>query len=110
MKKLCALAAFAFIGYICHYDIKYGTIPTATEAVQVSKAQPAETKAASSSSTYTKIKIKPGDTVLSIIEELTKKSIPVSMNQMITDFKKLNNGTAPEDIQIGKTYKFPIYK
>ena len=48
MKKLCALAAFAFIGYICHYDIKYGTIPTATEAVQVSKAQPAETKAASS--------------------------------------------------------------
>lgn len=72
MKKLCALAAFAFIGYICHYDIKYGTIPTATEAVQVSKAQPAETKAASSSSTYTKIKIKPGDTVLSIIEELTK--------------------------------------
>ena len=32
------------------------------------------------------------------------------MNQMIKDFKKLNNGTAPEDIQIGKTYKFPIYK
>ncbi|TYR82394.1 hypothetical protein FZC66_02005 [Priestia megaterium] len=110
MKKLCTLAAVAFIGYICHYDIKYGTIPVSTETVQATANVAETTQEKPKSDHFVKVKVKAGDTVLSIIEQTADDSISVSMKKMITDFSQLNNGMSPEDIQIGKTYKFPVYK
>ncbi|MEC0664699.1 LysM domain-containing protein [Priestia flexa] len=109
MKRLSALAALAFVGYICHYDIKYGTIPSSTEAAPVI-ANAEKEKPTQTTTHFIEVRVKAGDTVLSIIEKALKGSIPVSINQLSKDFTSLNNGLSPHEIQVGKTYKFPTYK
>ncbi|WP_110111355.1 hypothetical protein [Bacillus sp. CGMCC 1.16541] len=110
MKRLSVLAAVVFIGYICHYDIKHGTIPSSYEE------QPAQevmnmTKQSVDENTksYNIVKVRAGDTVLSIMEQQLKGPLPVPINQLVKDFKELNEIEA-ETIQVGKEYKFPTYK
>jgi hypothetical protein len=110
MKKLGFLIVFIFLFYIVQYDIRHGTLvpgqstPVSTQAVpspSPDKSQPALP--------YINMKVKAGDTVLSIVEQSIKGPLPVPLDSVITDFKALNEGTRPEDIQIGKKYKFPLY-
>jgi hypothetical protein len=58
---------------------------------------------------YKAIEVKTGDTVLSITEAINKKKIP-SIEKVIDDFKQLNKDTAATKIQVGKSYKFPLYQ
>lgn len=58
---------------------------------------------------YKEILIQPGDTLLSIIEK-DKEASNQSIEEIISDFQSLNEGLQPENMQIGKTYKIPIYK
>ena len=58
---------------------------------------------------YKEILIKPGDTLLSIIEK-DKEAKNQPIEEIISDFQSLNEGLQPENMQIGKTYKIPIYK
>ncbi|MBM7701509.1 hypothetical protein [Metabacillus iocasae] len=110
MKRLSVLAAVVLIGYICHYDIKNGTIPSsyteqpAQEVMNMTKEAVDE-----NSKSYNIVKVRAGDTVLSIMEQLIKGPIPVPIDQLIKDFKHLNE-IEPEEIQVGKEYKFPTYK
>ncbi|TSB46835.1 hypothetical protein FN960_10310 [Alkalicoccobacillus porphyridii] len=53
--------------------------------------------------------VEPGHTVLSIVEHLHQGPIPVSIQQIVDDFKALNHSLEPDAIQIGQTYLFPIY-
>jgi Tfp pilus assembly PilM family ATPase len=50
-----------------------------------------------------------GDTVLTIIEHQLGQSLPVPISEVVTDFQKLNNDLPPQQIQLGKKYKFPDY-
>ena len=59
--------------------------------------------------TYKTIEVKTGDTVLSITEAINKKKIP-SIEKVIDDFKQLNKNTPATKIQLGKSYKFPLYQ
>jgi hypothetical protein len=53
--------------------------------------------------------MQPGDTLLSIVEkEKGKSNHPIET--IISDFQSLNEGLKPENMQIGKTYKIPVYK
>jgi hypothetical protein len=61
-------------------------------------------------SPYIEKKIIQGETVLSIIEQLHKEQIPVSIEQIITDFERLNPKDKADSIKVGKTYKFPLYE
>lgn len=111
MKKLGFLMVTIFLIYIIQYDIRYGTlIPVKAVPVSTQTAESSSPGKAKTTAPYIKVKVKAGDTVLSIVEQLTHRSIPVSMDKVIADFKALNKGISPENIQIGKEYKFPVYK
>ncbi len=91
---ICIIAIYAV-----YVDVTQGTLPLRNAA----KAKPLSEKMAF----YTK-EIKPGDTVLSIVEK-KEAGLPVPIGDIVRDFEELNNGLAPEKILIGKTYNIPEY-
>lgn len=105
MKRFILFLVTILIGYIIYFDLTTGTLPSVTEQKTIAKER-VEDKNTQNYFTYT---VKAGETVLSIVEEQLDASIPVPINQVIIDFKKLNN-IEPEEIHIGKSYKFPNYK
>lgn len=109
MKRLIMIIAAAVILYAIYYDISYGTLPASSDSAPVKTKDETKTKNKSDLPYYEK-KVSSGDTVLSIIEEQLNDSIPVPLSNVVSDFKKLNNGIAPTEIQVGKTYKFPKYE
>ncbi|QFT89864.1 hypothetical protein FIU87_14465 [Bacillus sp. THAF10] len=113
MIRFFVVALIFITIYSIYYDLSSGTIPeTVSSNTTVSPLQ-ADTsgneESSETSKPYIEVEIKAGDTVLTVAEKMTNKPIPVSIQQLIEDFQILNNGTAPEKIQIGKTYKFPVY-
>lgn len=58
--------------------------------------------------TIAHIKVKPGDTVLSITEEINEVS-NLNIEQIITDFEHLNPGTSVEKLIPNSFYYFPLY-
>lgn len=106
MKKLLSIVAVFLLSYAIYYDLKVGTLPHTiiNEAEATSKVE-----SENSTIPYFEVEIQPGETVLSIVEKNLKKSLSVSISELIQDFQQLNPGQKPEEIQIGKTYKFPDY-
>lgn len=109
MKKMLSLFVFLLVVYVIYYDLTTGTLPVTIEETTVAQKNDSEEKTTAKQETYFVQKVKSGDTVLSIVEKNLDDSLPVSIEDVITDFQKLNNGLQPEDIQSGKTYKFPDY-
>ena len=107
MKRFVALVVAIIVIYSIYYDVKFGTIPTVTHASEIKSHIEKPSK---QTSPFQIKKVHPGDTVLTVVEELQSGPRSVSINQVITDFQKLNNGIKPEEIQIGQEYKFPLYK
>ncbi|WP_404458645.1 hypothetical protein [Sutcliffiella horikoshii] len=102
--------------YSIYYDLSSGTIPEPVAPVTATvPATNTDTETESSplssptNNLYIEVEIKAGDTVLTVAEKIANKPIPVSITQLIEDFQNLNEGITPEKIQIGKTYKFPVY-
>ncbi|WP_407268401.1 hypothetical protein [Radiobacillus sp. PE A8.2] len=52
---------------------------------------------------------KPGDTVLSIVEDLNQNTSTLKMNQIIDDFVTLNPDANPHQINPKTAYYFPVY-
>ncbi len=92
---VCIIAVYAI-----YVDVTKGTLPLRNSA----KATPISEKMVF----YTK-EIKPGDTVLSIVEH-TEDGLPAPIGDIVSDFEALNNGLTPEKILIGKTYNIPDYQ
>ncbi|MFZ3194688.1 MAG: hypothetical protein WA181_00575 [Bacillus mycoides] len=123
MKRLGVLLFVLVLGYIFYYDIKIGTLPMLssykkTSAAQTIKKENTDTKQNKEKETekeketdtaYKAIEVKTGDTVLSITEAINKKKIP-SIEKVIDDFKQLNKNTSATKIQVGKSYKFPLFQ
>ncbi|WP_455662402.1 LysM peptidoglycan-binding domain-containing protein [Pradoshia sp.] len=97
VKKLLIFLGCCIVIYSVYYDLTYGTMPIATPAA-VDKTN----------KTYYNIKVEPGDTVISLIEE-KEGTLPVPIEQIIEDFRSLNNGLNPEEIKIGQTYRLKDY-
>ncbi|MFB4211831.1 hypothetical protein ACE1TH_07915 [Shouchella sp. JSM 1781072] len=53
--------------------------------------------------------IESGQTVLSIVERLHNGQVDQSIQEILADFSVLNDGINPNEIQIGQTYRFPLY-
>jgi hypothetical protein len=106
MKRLGVTLFILLIGYTMFYDITVGTLP-----MLHTYAKPKQTAAhpQEKSSLYQNIEVKSGDTVLSVVEAISKKK-PPSVEKVVDDFKKLNPNESPSKLRIGKTYKFPSYK
>ncbi|MBB6446013.1 hypothetical protein [Bacillus benzoevorans] len=111
MKRLVMIIAAAVILYAIYYDINYGTLPATSNFAPVTRKTDDVTTAKNKSPLpYYEKKVSPGDTVLSLVEEQLNDSIPVPLSNVVSDFKKLNNGLSPTEIQAGKIYKFPKYE
>ncbi len=104
-KKLGYLAAACLIIYAVYFDLTAGTLPKSGTPAQ----NDAVHEVAGSGLSYTEQEVQPGDTLLSIMEQQSGK-IARPVDQLIADFKSLNKDTSPQNLQIGKTYKFPLYE
>ncbi|RIW31038.1 hypothetical protein D3H55_15620 [Bacillus salacetis] len=115
MKRLYVFLLFMIITYSIYYDLKAGTLPRSEEAavtVNVNEQQPLEITPEETNESkidFVTVEIKSGDTILSIMEEALDGPLPVSIDQLIEDFKFLNEGQSPHEIQVGKDYKLPVY-
>jgi hypothetical protein len=104
MKRLFIAIFTLLLLYSIYYDLTSGSLPTKeTKNVAVPVTN------MSNNDDFFEATVKPGDTVLSIMEKHLKEPLPVSITKLITDFQALNKGKQPEEIQIGKRYKFPNY-
>ena len=108
MKSVAAIIIIFIVAYSIYYDLTIGTLPHGAAAS--SQVEEAQMNLSEPSDPYTLIEVNPGDTVISILEKLQQGHVPVSIDQLVKDFEELNNGTKPEQIHIGKSYKFPIYQ
>ncbi|MFI8493357.1 hypothetical protein ACIGC1_10660 [Peribacillus butanolivorans] len=110
MKRLLLFISFCFIIFIIYFDLTTGTLPDShPSTTSVKPSVPASKPASVPSVAYNEITIKPGDTLLSIVEkEIGASNQPIET--IISDFQGLNEGLKPEQMQIGKTYKIPVYK
>jgi hypothetical protein len=107
MKKLFGILLTILVIYVIYYDLTVGTLPTSTP-------KPVDAKVEQNTASKTDLpsfdaKVKPGETVISIVEHKINKSLPVSIPDLIEDFQTLNGGKSAEKIQIGSTYHFPDY-
>ncbi len=113
MKRL-GLITITLIGlYSFYYDLSIGTLPKQkTEAAEEYsiEPEPAQEPSAIEKNPYKEVTVEPGHTVLSIVERLHDGPIPASIQEIVYDFKQLNHGMEPEEIQIGKAYRFPLYQ
>ncbi|MFP7297617.1 hypothetical protein [Neobacillus niacini] len=93
--------------YVIYIDLTAGTLPKnesqTPEQTVATMAEPENTIAAFEA------EVEPGETLISIVEGHIKKPLPVSIDDLIKDFKSLNPGETPEKIQIGVSYQFPDY-
>ncbi|HEO8418627.1 LysM peptidoglycan-binding domain-containing protein [Niallia sp. FSL W8-0635] len=106
MKRFFITFAILVTIYVIYIDLNEGTLSS------TQKQEPSLEVQASpeDSSNFFEQKVQSGDTVLSIVEQYSTGGISVSLETVVKDFQQLNDGLKPEDIQIGKTYIFPIYK
>lgn len=90
-----------------YFDLSKGTLPK--KEGQTTEG-PTATSVKETSLPYQEVTVQAGYTVLSIVEHLHEGPVQATIQQIIFDFKELNPGTDPDDIQIGKTYMFPLYE
>lgn len=96
MKKILLFIGFCLVIYSIYFDINVGTLPTYSENMDKTDEN------------YYNIKVEPGDTVLSVVEK-KEGTLPVPIDQIIEDFTLLNDGINPEEIKIGRSYRFKNY-
>lgn len=109
MRRIIVIVSLAFLSFIVYYDLSRGTNPIPQEKQQEkSQVQPvsSQPKEESAFKTYT---VKKGETVFSIVDQVSGGSPPVSAEQIAEDFERLNPDSKANLIQSGKAYKFPVY-
>lgn len=109
MKKVAVFLITALVCWTSYYDIKSGTLDiSSSKAATTAKATEQEKTADSNKIPYKKIKVNPGDTVLSVVERLNPKT-DLIISKVIKDFGSLNPDADPNHIKIGSSYLFPVY-
>lgn len=107
MKKLIGVLLAFFLLYIVYHDVTQGTLPSINEQPVSAATQKVSHSVESQTIPFQKIKIKAGDTVLSLTESFS--NVTVSIEKVIVDFESLNPKATANSIIIGKEYKIPVY-
>lgn len=92
MKKFLGFLIFCLVLYTSYLDLTNGTY-----FLTSSNEQP-----------YEEIVVQQGETVLTVLERING-TLPVSIDQAMQDFRKLNPHVDPMNIEAEKSYKFPVY-
>jgi hypothetical protein len=103
LRRLFLTLLSVLILYVIYHDFTKGTLQIETNE---NNSVPVST---TSNIPFFVVEVKPGETVLTIVEKNLDKQIPVSITRVISDFEQLNDGEKPEKILIGKQYRFPDY-
>ncbi|KGX87606.1 hypothetical protein N781_13010 [Pontibacillus halophilus JSM 076056 = DSM 19796] len=113
LKRLLLVAFVILFLLSIRHDLTVGVFANTTD---INKEAPTEVNEDNKqiekpSNRYQSVKhtVKAGETVLSIVENLNRTGPPVTMEQMILDFESLNPTIDPHQVQVNKTYKFPVY-
>ncbi|MGJ7034983.1 type IV pilus assembly protein FimV [Anoxybacillus eryuanensis] len=101
MKNMFIFLMFIAICAIAYHDLTDGTIHTIRSQTTVKQTNDLP---------YREVTVQRGDTLLSIIEREMNSKLPVSIDQLITDFQALNPHVNAHSLQAGKTYRIPHYK
>ena len=109
MKKLFGFLFAILVIYVIYLDLTVGTLPASNSTQVEVKVEKNTTKSPETTISSFEEKVKPGETVISIVEHQLQKPLPVPIAELIEDFQTLNTGKSPEEIQIGATYHFPDY-
>lgn len=107
MKRILLPLFGLLILYVVYIDLTEGTLP-GTVAKQTQVTTKAVTNDTLEISAF-EAEVKPGETLISIVENQLDQPLPVSIDELIKDFEALNPGQAPEKIKIGSSYQFPDY-
>lgn len=108
MKRILGLIVLILLIYVIYYDLSKGTLSLVQAGND--EHEKAVVSVAEQEISYFEKRAGSGDTLLSVVEESLSSSIPVSIEMVIEDFKWLNDGLTPQEIQYGKIYKFPDYR
>ena len=116
MKRIGTLFIILVILYSTYYDLTIGTLPNGLSEVSETSTELVnnpdlieETTTNVDLDPFQEVMVEPGHTVLSIVEHLHEGTIKATIQEIVFDFQELNGGIKPEEIQIGKTYLFPVY-
>ncbi|MCM3692408.1 hypothetical protein [Neobacillus niacini] len=107
MKRIFLFLFGLLTIYVIYIDLTAGTLPK--DEAQVPEQTVATMAVPENSIAAFEAEVEPGETLISIVEGHIKKPLPVSIDELIGDFKSLNPGQSPEKIQIGASYQFPDY-
>ncbi|MFT8317521.1 MAG: hypothetical protein ABF651_04520 [Sporolactobacillus sp.] len=105
IKKRIFTIIFLIACWTTYSDLTSGSLPAG--AVDNGSAQPAAAEHAAIVSKQ--ITVNPGDTLLSISEQINQTDEP-SIDQVLKDFSTLNPSANPNHLEIGKNYAFPYYE
>ncbi|MFZ7945415.1 hypothetical protein [Neobacillus sp. 19] len=108
MNKIVGFLFVILVIYVIYFDLTVGTLPASNTKQVDAKIESIEKLSKTDIPSFA-AEVKPGETVISIVEHELNKPIPVSITDLIEDFSELNPGQSPEKIQIGATYLFPDY-
>jgi hypothetical protein len=106
MKRIFLFLFGLLTIYVIYIDLTAGTLP---KDESQAPEQTVATMAVPNKIAAFEAEVEPGETLISIVEGHIKKPLPVSIEELIGDFKSLNSGQSPEKIQIGASYQFPDY-
>ncbi|GGH79796.1 regulatory protein YycH of two-component signal transduction system YycFG [Pullulanibacillus pueri] len=110
MKKFILYTLLTIISLTCLYDWTNGSLKyIAIDQPQSAEAKTKLQKTPSTSKPFQNVTVQTGDTVLSIIERLNPNQVE-NISKMINDFQLLNPKQNPNQIKIGESYRFPLYK
>jgi hypothetical protein len=107
MKRILLPFFGLLILYVIYIDLTEGTLPGI--AVKQSQVTTKSVTYDSPEIAAFEAEVKPGETLISIVENHLDEPLPVSIDELIKDFEALNPGQAPEKINIGSSYQFPDY-
>ncbi|MFD1018772.1 hypothetical protein [Thalassobacillus hwangdonensis] len=118
IKKLFLTVLVLLLFMSVYKDLTTGTTIQSNTEVTPSESAPSEPAEPPTPppqpdtrfSKYATITVEPGDTVLSILEEIHDGSYHHGIGEMLEDFEKLNPGTDPSAIKIDEAYRFPVYE
>ncbi|WP_040207988.1 hypothetical protein [Neobacillus jeddahensis] len=109
MKKLIGFLLSILVVYVIYFDLTVGTLPTSKTLQVDAKIETNTVESKKTTIPFFDAKVKPGETLISIVEHQLDKPLPVPMTKLIDDFQQLNSDQSAEKIQIGITYHFPDY-
>lgn len=104
MKRALTSVLVILVIYAVFIDLTKGTL-LLTEI----DADVEDTKETMTTYKYFEVTVKPGDTLLSLIESQGFFPEHVPIEQIVEDFIYLNNGITPEQMQPGQIYRIPYY-